>query len=186
MTTATPRRIDRQRRQRILDATLKVLIKDGLSGLSHRRIAKTAGVPLSATSYYFGSLDELVEAAFTEAVERDRKRFQEYVHDLPLEDDPVGAIVTLSQLVLADDTSAVLALEICVGALRQPRLKPLARSWDDAWRDALTPALGARKARLATAIMTGIVMRTAMSTGPMPVAEISELVRDSFEGVPGA
>lgn len=181
----TPRsRTDRKRRQRILDATLAVIIDHGISGLSHRIVARTAGVPLSATSYYFGTIDELIEAAFTEAVERDAARFLQQLDALPFEDDAVGAISTLSSQMLQDSSVAVLAFELCVAALRNERLKPLARSWDDGWCEMLIPHLGPRRARLASAIMAGIMMRGTMSTGPMPLDEITNLVRDSFEAVP--
>lgn len=48
----------------ILDATLELIAQYGLAYLSHRRIAQKADVRLSLTSYYFGTLDKLVEAAF--------------------------------------------------------------------------------------------------------------------------
>lgn len=51
-------------KRRILDATLELVAQHGLSYLSHRRIAERAGVRLSLTSYYFGTLNKLTEAAF--------------------------------------------------------------------------------------------------------------------------
>lgn len=50
--------------KKILDATLELIAQHGLSYLSHRQIARRANVRLSLTSYYFGSLDKLIEAAF--------------------------------------------------------------------------------------------------------------------------
>lgn len=38
--------------------------RDGLRALSHRVIAREAGVPLAATTYYFTDLDELVTETF--------------------------------------------------------------------------------------------------------------------------
>ena len=51
-------------KSKILNATLELIAHHGLSYLSHRLIAKQAGVKLSLTSYYFGTLDKLIEAAF--------------------------------------------------------------------------------------------------------------------------
>lgn len=53
-------------KKKIIDATLHLIAQHGLSYLSHRLIAKEANVRLSLTSYYFGSLDNLIEAAFDE------------------------------------------------------------------------------------------------------------------------
>lgn len=61
----TPRRASgRQRRADIIEATLRVMRREGLRALSHRVIAREAGVPLAATTYYFADLDELVTEAF--------------------------------------------------------------------------------------------------------------------------
>lgn len=51
-------------REQILRATLEIIAIHGLSGASHRAIAARAGVRLSLTSYHFGTLDELLAAAF--------------------------------------------------------------------------------------------------------------------------
>ncbi|GAA0340928.1 hypothetical protein GCM10009092_01780 [Bowmanella denitrificans] len=57
-------------RSKILEAALDLIAEGGLSALSHRTIANRAGVRLSLTSYYFGTLDKLVEAAFDRFVEQ--------------------------------------------------------------------------------------------------------------------
>ncbi|WP_105102320.1 TetR/AcrR family transcriptional regulator [Microbulbifer pacificus] len=49
---------------KILNATLNLIAEDGLSSLSHRNIAKAAGVQLAMTTYYFGTLEKLIESAF--------------------------------------------------------------------------------------------------------------------------
>lgn len=51
-------------RQNILEATLVVIAKRGLHGATHRAIAAEAGVPLSLTTYFFSSLNDLLEQAF--------------------------------------------------------------------------------------------------------------------------
>jgi len=49
----------------VLDAAVEVIADHGLEGVTHRAVARAAEVPLSTTSYFFGSLDELVGAAVT-------------------------------------------------------------------------------------------------------------------------
>ena len=48
-----------QRRQLILDAAMRIVIRDGVRGVRHRAVAAEAGVPLSATTYYFKDIDDL-------------------------------------------------------------------------------------------------------------------------------
>ncbi len=58
-------------RNKILDATLTVIARDGVRGTTHRAIAKAAGVQLSLTTYYFKDLNELISLAFEAFMERD-------------------------------------------------------------------------------------------------------------------
>jgi len=52
------------RRHAILKATIRVAAKDGIKGIKHRSVAREAGVPLAATTYYFRDINELISDAF--------------------------------------------------------------------------------------------------------------------------
>lgn len=60
----TARESSEQRRLAILHAALRVLVRDGVRGLRHRAVAKEAEVPLSATTYYFKDIHDLLADAF--------------------------------------------------------------------------------------------------------------------------
>lgn len=53
------------RRLQILEASLRIVCKEGVRGIRHRAVAKEAGVPLAATTYYFRDIDELIIDTFT-------------------------------------------------------------------------------------------------------------------------
>lgn len=59
-----------QRRQQILDAAMRIVIRDGVRAVRHRAVAAEAQVPLSATTYYFKDIDDLLTDAFAQYVER--------------------------------------------------------------------------------------------------------------------
>ncbi|HEX4547503.1 MULTISPECIES: TetR/AcrR family transcriptional regulator [unclassified Pseudomonas] len=59
-----------QRRQDILDAAMRIVVRDGVRGVRHRAVAAEAGVPLSATTYYFKDIDDLLTDTFAQYVER--------------------------------------------------------------------------------------------------------------------
>jgi DNA-binding transcriptional regulator YbjK len=64
-TAAGPTRASaRARRLQILEAALRVMARDGLRAVTHRGVAAEAGVPLSATTYYFRDLDDLLAESF--------------------------------------------------------------------------------------------------------------------------
>lgn len=57
----TPRGEDR--RQAIIDAAAAIIRESGPSTVSHRNVAKRAGCSLSATTYYFDGLEDLLHQA---------------------------------------------------------------------------------------------------------------------------
>ncbi|MDP5209784.1 TetR/AcrR family transcriptional regulator [Microbulbifer sp. 2205BS26-8] len=60
----------RVRRKAILEATLRLIVKEGIRGIRHRAVAREASVPLAATTYYFKDLNDLISDAFTYFVEQ--------------------------------------------------------------------------------------------------------------------
>nr|WP_246533341.1 TetR family transcriptional regulator [Pseudomonas lalucatii] len=59
-----------QRRQAILDAAMRIIVREGVRAVRHRAVAAEAGVPLSATTYYFKDIDDLITDTFAQFVER--------------------------------------------------------------------------------------------------------------------
>jgi AcrR family transcriptional regulator len=72
-------------RSRIIEAARRRLLADGFVGLSTRKVADEAGVPLSQLHYHFGSKGGLVLALFEEENKRrlDRQT-RMYAEDTPL------------------------------------------------------------------------------------------------------
>ncbi len=69
-----PKRIDgKARREQILQAALRVIARDGVRAVRHRAVAAEAGVPLSATTYYFRDIHELITEAFHTFAEQGRE-----------------------------------------------------------------------------------------------------------------
>jgi AcrR family transcriptional regulator len=69
----------------ILDAARSRLLADGYAGLSTRKVAEAAAVPLSQLHYHFGSKQGLILALFEQENRRrlDRQRSM-YAEDMPL------------------------------------------------------------------------------------------------------
>jgi len=69
----------------ILDAARSRLLVDGYAGLSTRKVAEEAGVPLSQLHYHFGSKQGLILALFEQENQRRLERQRRmYAEDLPL------------------------------------------------------------------------------------------------------
>ncbi|MBL4796400.1 MAG: TetR family transcriptional regulator [Oleispira sp.] len=61
----TSRAGSEQRRRLILEAALRIVVREGVRGIRHRAVAKEAEVPLAATTYYFKDIQELINDTFT-------------------------------------------------------------------------------------------------------------------------
>jgi AcrR family transcriptional regulator len=72
-------------RRLILDAARRRLLTDGYAGLSTRKVAEEAGVPLSQLHYHFGSKGGLILALFEEEnARRLERQARMYAEDVPL------------------------------------------------------------------------------------------------------
>src|SRR4051794_31344145 len=76
MATRSTRRADASERLReaIVAATVRIVARDGVGAVTHRRVAEEAGVSLSSTTWHFGSKAEILEAALAWTARREVER----------------------------------------------------------------------------------------------------------------
>ena len=127
MTRAEPTRQARgeRRRRAILQAALRVISEHGVDAVSHRAVAEEAAVPLASTTYYFESLDELLEGALRLFVDEEAGRLSALTERLEGQDLPPVEIARLFRAELEPD---VAQFELYVEAARRPRLREVARN----------------------------------------------------------
>jgi TetR/AcrR family transcriptional regulator, regulator of biofilm formation and stress response len=177
-TIAAPTRLEQraERRGAILDATVRILGTRGLGAVTHRAVAREAGVPLAATTYYFSSKDELVTEALRLLVEdeiaRIGARAAELGDDLASPDRTAAALAA----VLLPGRGAARALlakfEVYLEAARRPALRQTAAHWRGALTALAESALKgvgapdpARRAQLLVAAVDGILVHELASGG---------------------
>ena len=129
-------RVDEKRRA-VLDATLRILAREGTRGVTHRAVAEEAGTSLRATTYYFASRDELLTEALRHYARTAIARFDAL--RVPLDaaldvGDPVqtGATVlaaTVMSDVLDDRDGLVAEYELVMEIGRRPELEDEYREW---------------------------------------------------------
>lgn len=145
---ATRRRGERTRQQ-ILDATLRVIARDGVRRVTHRAVAREAGVNLSLTTYYFVDLSDMICRAFERFVDigypEVEQRWEElFAHleglDPAWRDSELGRIRVRDHVVdrMVDDIGGKLATQperiaakqhFFFEALLDPRLAALAEDY---------------------------------------------------------
>ncbi|MEU4654336.1 TetR family transcriptional regulator [Streptomyces sp. NPDC023723] len=166
-----PRRHDPDRRQRIIDAAIRVVGRGGIAGLSHRTVAAEADVPLGSTTYHFATLDELLVAALRQANEG----FAEVMAAHPALADPAADLAGELARVLGewlagdgtgDRTGVELEYELYLAALRRPALRPVAAEWADGVARVLARRVDPVTARAVVALMDGICLQVLLTGTP--------------------
>ncbi|MGW7051996.1 TetR/AcrR family transcriptional regulator [Streptomyces sp. NPDC054887] len=158
------RRYDPERRQRIIDAAIRVVAARGIAGLSHRSAAAEADVPLGSTTYHFATLDELMVAALRQAGEG----FTKAVSARGALEDPqadlAGELARLLGEWLSGDPAGVqLEYELYLAALRRPALRPVAAEWCAGLAGRLAVRTDPVTARALVALMDGICLQVLLT-----------------------
>ncbi|ONI73489.1 TetR family transcriptional regulator [Actinosynnema sp. ALI-1.44] len=166
-----------RRRQELIEATLRVIERDGVAGVTHRTVAREAGVPTTSTTYHFSSLEDLLTATLTwcaggfttavrDLVERARIRGSQGAREVA--EMIVEALGPQRGRTMAE-------YELYLFASRRPALRPAARLW----LDVLTSLVQhddevAFRAFLAG--MDGLLMQGLIDDEPPTVAELEPVV----------
>ncbi|KUJ34199.1 HTH-type transcriptional regulator RcdA [Streptomyces sp. MBT84] len=160
------RRYDPERRQRIIDAAIRVVGERGIAGLSHRSVAAEADVPLGSTTYHFATLDELMVAALRQTNEG----FAKALAASGLEDAEGDLAADLARALGTwlggDRTGVELEYELYLAALRRPALRPVAAEWTEETAERLARRTDPVTARALLALMDGICLQVLLTGSP--------------------
>ncbi|SCL53942.1 TetR/AcrR family transcriptional regulator [Micromonospora peucetia] len=116
-----------KRRAEIIEATLAVVTRDGAAGVTHRTVAKQAGITTSLSTYYFAALDDLLVAALSSVADTYTARIRQII------DEPGDKLHGLAELIVESGgpgrERALAERELSTLAARRPALAPVARQW---------------------------------------------------------
>lgn len=183
-----------RRRAELVAAAAELLRSGGFDAVRHRAVAEQAGLPLSSTTYYFASLDELVTAA-VERTSRDElaegRAKLAALGDGPVTADALVELV-IDQLLGPESRdggldAVLLRFERLVGAGRRPYLAPLMRELRGEL-DAVLAAILARGGhpldaaglRDVVSLVDGAVISALIEADPDPRAVAREVLRRSL------
>lgn len=159
------RRYDPERRQRIIDAAIRVVGAKGIAGLSHRSVAAEADVPLGSTTYHFKTLDELMVAALRQANEGFAVMVRASGALADPDADLAGELARLmGEWISGDRTGVELEYELYLAALRRPALRAVAAEWCDL-AEILERRTDPATARALVALMDGICLQVLLTDG---------------------
>lgn len=165
----------------MLEATLRLLAREGPRGVTHRAVADEAGTSLRATTYYFDSRATLLREALLHYAATSMERFARVIAApsatprAPLDEaaDRLAAVV-MSDLE-EDRVGLVAELELCLEIGRDPELEATYATWERGLLEALAAyatVLGTRSpaddARLVLAALRGLEIEALVRPSRRP------------------
>lgn len=118
-------------RTKLLDATLRIVAKEGFRAATHRKIAAEAGVSLSATSYHFSTIEAMLFEAMAHFVSSMSKRWAGGFNDVRSEDQAVEAVVRIVTQLHREPRDVTILYELYAQGSRDADYQRLIATWSD-------------------------------------------------------
>lgn len=155
------------------------MARDGLRAVTHRAVGSEMGASARAATYYFDSIDALIEAAFVHYVDRALDRFEQVGAALPLAAEPALGARALAAVVLGDvlgDRDGLVAeYTLVLEMTRRPALEPVYARWQASLEEMLKEHLAAwgaedpnLHARLVLATLRGLELEALARPSRVP------------------
>jgi DNA-binding transcriptional regulator YbjK len=149
MGTAVRRPPSEAIRAAIIEATIRLIGRDGVDGVTHRAVAREAGVSLSSTTYHFASRDEIVSEALRRVADLEIERIARDAEALVEGHADVASIARALTKWLAEQVQGNDLLRVRAGyhlqleAARRPELRAIHVAWGQAVQSLAERVLGA-------------------------------------------
>ncbi len=157
---------------RIAAAAVDVVAKWGVEGLTHRRVAAAARVPLGSMTYHFVSIDDLLAVASELAAERNREAWRSWRESLPPDPDLAEELTRLLIDVFStkERNRSIVQIELYLAAMRRPALRKISVAWGQVVFDNLVH-LTDRMTAHALALMLDSLAIEALVSGEPPARD---------------
>lgn len=172
------RSADPNRKETILAATRALIATDGVDGVSHRKVAAQANIPLGSMTYHFAGREELIMEVFTRFANEISERFNTTMKAAANTEQALQLVVQMiNSQVLTDPDELVLTHELYALAARDERYRTITHSWMAASRTAFESHFTPKAARMLDAIVEGWSIHRALDINPGPDLTMADLRR---------
>jgi DNA-binding transcriptional regulator YbjK len=175
------RRVKGERRRRaIVDAALRVVAREGVGAVSHRNVAREAGVPPASIAYYFNGIDDLLVASLLDGCEglvEQITAVREQVTDNT--QWPRAIAELLVRMIMEQRERTIGEYELYLLAARRPALRPAARRWIDLIRGNINNGEGGGDPVISAFIagMDGLLIQALIADEPPTVDDLEPVLR---------
>lgn len=174
---APGRRDPEGRRRAIILAAAEIIVEHGTPALTHRAVAKRAGVAVGSTTAYFASLDDLRASALTLLAEENERALAEVeAAILPLEQAPERCAAIVYEY-LIDPRQVHAGVALMNAGVNDPDRRGVALHWADGLTTLLTRHVGHECALAIGAYVDGLTVHAALHDEPVAPEVIARTIR---------
>lgn len=148
-----PRMAVEARRRELVDAAVRVIARDGVSGATTRAVVAEAGMSLASLHYAFPSRDHLLEAVIAEVTAQERRSAEAGLLPVAVAPDDAGppdlgdvlrdGLDRYVDLLVADPAREQALLELALYAMRTPGQRAALVAQYDVYLDSARASLSA-------------------------------------------
>ncbi len=171
------RRNPEARKRAIINAAAELLMENGPSGLTHRAVAKRAGVSLGSTTQYFASLDELREIALNhiaQEIDAELDRIAPLFVDV---DSASAQAASIMAEFLNDPRQVQREIALINAGTSNPAMRDLAGLWFDRLVELLSEHIGHEQATAIALYLDGLTIHAALHRSPIDEAQVANTIR---------
>ncbi|MGW4098047.1 TetR/AcrR family transcriptional regulator [Mycobacterium sp. NPDC004974] len=192
-----PARIDPvKRRGHIVEAALRLVVKEGLAAATFRRVAAESQLNIGSVRHYFADHESLVVAVVTEAGNRMGQRL---IKHTPPESRDVTEhrqhlLALLKELVPLDDerhSEAVILMEVIAASRTTAAFRPTTAQMATDLHDVLVKALKnmavpkpSLEAQRLASLLSGLALDAVTAHGPRSTATITKILQLHVNSLP--
>lgn len=160
------------RRRAIVEAAAELIFEIGISGVTHRKIAERAEVPLGSTTQYFDTLDDLLAAAVAQLSASFDDQLAELEHDLQrVADRPEVLARSLAGFLvgyLSDSSRVRIEAGLYVSQAENPLFRSVVDHWYSGFTALLARFMPERSARAVVIFIDGVLLQIAQLQSDLP------------------
>ncbi len=140
----TQRGIDR--RNALLAATLRIIVREGPGAVTFRTVVTEANASHGSVVYYFGTREELLREAMQLVADRNIEALSNVLEKTEVTPIDPQALATLIarhsvQQMIENASMGITIIELHLAAARYPELRPILREWGRAYARIILKAL---------------------------------------------
>ncbi len=127
-----------ERRQALLAAALRIIVRDGPGSVTFRTVVAEASASHGSVAYYFGTREELIREAMVLVANRNIEALAgvlEQFESVPGDPQSLATIIAnhSTQQMIEDRSMGITIIELHLAAARYPELRPVLRDWGRAY-----------------------------------------------------